>query len=161
MKRAVLAAVFLASVATLGGCPIYNHEDDGCYRDSDCGIDYACDRQTGECYLPGNGDSCRRPSDCGVNQTCDVDGRCVAGDCSFNGCVSGYRCDSSSGIWKCVSTAGGGSAGASSSGGSSGMSAGGSAGETSSNGGSGAEPGSAGAGGDAAASGSAGEAGGG
>ncbi len=158
MKRAFLAAVFLASVSMLGGCPIYNHDEDGCYRDSDCGIDYSCNRQTGDCYLPGGGDSCRRPSDCGVNQTCNVDGRCVSGDCSFDGCVSGYRCDSSSGIWECVSTASGGSGGASSTGGGAGTDAGGVAGDTSSTSAAGAD--TAGASSDASMSGSSGEAGG-
>ncbi len=111
-KRAVLAAVALAAIATLGGCPIYGANDEGCWRDRDCGGGYLCDDNTGVCYLPNSGsNSCARPSDCGVNETCSVKARCVSGDCSFSGCVAGYRCDSSSGSWLCVSDANG-SAGA-------------------------------------------------
>ena len=108
MKRAVLSAVFLAGVVALGGCPIYSHEDDGCWRDTDCANGYVCDDSSGVCYLPNAGSGrCVRPSDCGVNQTCSSAGLCVSGDCSFSGCVSGYRCDGSSGIWQCVSSTGG------------------------------------------------------
>lgn len=106
MKRAVLSSVFLAALATLGGCPIYSHEDEGCWRDRDCDHGYLCDDNSGTCYLPGSSNArCVRPADCGVNQTCSSAGVCVSGDCSFSGCVSGYRCDVSTGIWQCVSNA--------------------------------------------------------
>lgn len=117
MKRAVLSAVFLAAVAGVGGCPIYSHADDGCWRDRDCENGYLCDDSRGDCYLPSSGSGrCARPSDCGVNETCTSAGRCVSGDCSFSDCVSGYRCDASTGIWQCISnemSSGGGSGGAS------------------------------------------------
>jgi hypothetical protein len=157
MKRAVLSAVFLAAVAALGGCPIYSHEDDGCWRDKDCEYGYLCDGSSGVCYRPGSDSGrCARPSDCGVNQTCSSASLCVSGDCSFSGCVSGYRCDVSTGSWQCISTTSGtpnGGAG----GGSSGGATQGAAGAESS-------PDAAGAGGDAAvvsSAGTAGEAGGG
>lgn len=152
MKRALVTAVFLGAVAALGGCPIYSHEDDGCYRNSDCAPGYSCDDRTGACYAPGGPDSCVRPSDCGVNQTCNRSGVCVSGDCSFHGCVAGYTCDSSSGIWECVSSSSG-AAGAGN----------GSAGAAGSAGAEASGPGASGAGGDAALSlsgGSAGQAGG-
>ena len=101
MKRPVMTAVFLVAIAGLAGCPIYDHEDDGCYRDSDCARDYICNFN-GDCVRPAN-DTCSRPSDCDSTSTCSPSGVCVAGDCTFShGCVSGYFCDSSSGIWQCV-----------------------------------------------------------
>ena len=104
MKRALVTAVFLGAVAALGGCPIYNHEDGGCYRDSDCAPGYSCDDRTGDCYAPQVEGSCVRPSDCDANQTCNLSGECGSGDCTFHGCVAGYTCDSSSGVWECVLT---------------------------------------------------------
>jgi hypothetical protein len=116
MKRPVLTALFLCAVAVLPGCPIYDHGDNGCYRSSDCDTGYACDTNSGECYLPSNGNSvgssCHEPSDCVTNTTCSRAGECVAGDCYFSGCVSGYTCSSSSGLWACVSNADLGGAGA-------------------------------------------------
>ncbi len=107
MKRPVVTALFLCAAAALSGCPIYDHEDAGCYQDSDCASGYACDVKTGECYQPSsptNGNGCAQPSDCGVNETCSKAGECVSGDCTFSGCVSGYQCDSSTGKWACVSS---------------------------------------------------------
>ncbi|MET0793891.1 MAG: hypothetical protein ABW061_20395 [Polyangiaceae bacterium] len=166
-KRAVFSTLFLGAVAALGGCPIYSHDDDGCWRDRDCASGYLCDDYTGDCYVPNSGNGrCVRPSDCGVNQTCGEIGRCVSGDCSFSGCVAGYHCDAQTGIWQCVSDANGTPNGGSGGGG--GTVAGGAAGalETAGDGGAG-EPSAdvAGAGGDATvpsgAGGAAGEAGGG
>jgi hypothetical protein len=115
MKRPVVTALFLCAVATLSGCPIYDHEDAGCYHSSDCAPGYVCDDRSGDCYLPSSSSSnCSRPDDCGVNETCSRTAQCVAGDCTFSGCVSGFQCDSSSGIWSCVpsGSVGSGSAGA-------------------------------------------------
>lgn len=116
MKRPVLTALFLCAVAVLPGCPIYDHEDDGCYRNSDCDTGYSCDTSSGQCFLAnaGNSDgsSCQKPSDCSTNTTCSSAGECVSGDCTFSGCVSGYVCDSGSGVWACVLRADLGSAGA-------------------------------------------------
>ena|SRR5882724_6989165 len=114
MKRPVVTALVLCAVATLAGCPIYDHQDAGCYRTSDCAPGYVCDDRSGDCFLPGPVNGCARPEDCGVNQTCSKNAECVAGDCTFAGCVSGYECDSSSGIWSCVlnGSAGAGNAGA-------------------------------------------------
>ena len=107
MKRPVITALFLCAVATLAGCPIYDHEDAGCYRSSDCAPGYSCDDRTGDCVLPSGDNTCRAPDDCGVNETCSRSAQCVAGDCSFSGCVSGYRCSSSTGVWACVASTGG------------------------------------------------------
>jgi hypothetical protein len=115
MKRPVGTLLFLCAVATLSACPIYDHQDAGCYHSSDCAPGYVCDRQTGDCFLPSSANTCSTPADCGVNQTCGRTAQCVAGDCTFSGCVSGYECDSSSGIWACVpggGAANGGAAGA-------------------------------------------------
>ena len=103
MKRPVVTAVFLCAIASLAGCPIYDHEDDGCYRDSDCARSYICDYQTGNCVLPNSTRGCTKPADCDSTSTCTPAGVCQPGDCTFShGCVSGYFCDSSSGIWQCV-----------------------------------------------------------
>ena len=113
MKRPVVTALFLCAVATLSGCPIYDHADAGCYNDSDCAVGYLCDDRSGDCYQPSSSNNgCNRPQDCGVNETCSKAGACVVGDCTFSGCVSGYECDSSSGIWACVLNGSVGAAGA-------------------------------------------------
>jgi len=115
MKRPVVTALFLCAAAALPGCPIYDHQDGGCYRNSDCASGYVCDDNTGECYLPGippSDSSCNKPGDCGVNETCSKLRQCVSGDCTFSGCVSGYSCDSSSGTWECVPSSSAGAAGA-------------------------------------------------
>jgi hypothetical protein len=99
MKRPVITALFLCVVAGLAGCPIYDHSNSGCYTNSDCGASFVCNQSTGVCE---GAFSCTKPEDCGANTTCTPSGQCRPGDCSFyNGCVAGYRCDSS-GIWQCV-----------------------------------------------------------
>jgi hypothetical protein len=121
MKRPVVTALFLCAVAALAGCPIYDHEDNGCFHSSDCAQGYSCDRGSGECILSSGDNGCSKPSDCGVNETCSKAAECVSGDCSFSGCVSGYTCDSSSGTWACVLTSSiGGGAGAANEGGAAG-----------------------------------------
>lgn len=110
MKRALVTTWILCAVATLGGCPIYNHEDEGCYRNRDCAPGYYCEDRSGECIAESVGaTSCSRPSQCAGDQTCNPQGRCVSGDCTFNDCVTGYACSKDSGTWSCVP---GGSAGA-------------------------------------------------
>jgi hypothetical protein len=113
MKRPMVTTLILCAVATLSGCPIYDHEDAGCYSSSDCAPDYACDSRSGDCYLPSSNNSCSRPQECAVDETCSSAGECVTGDCTFpgSGCVSGYECDSSSGIWSCVPNGSAGSGG--------------------------------------------------
>jgi hypothetical protein len=110
MKRPMVTAVLLFAVAGLAGCPIYDHESDGCYRDSDCAQSYVCDTNSGACVLP-NMPSCSKPSDCDSTYTCTSAGVCLTGDCTFNSCVSGYRCDSSGGTWACVANGSIGAAG--------------------------------------------------
>lgn len=128
-KRALLVAVSLVGIASLGGCPIYSHDDDGCWHDRDCADGYSCDENTGDCYLassPSNG-RCSVPSDCGVNQTCTASGVCKSGDCSFNGCPAGYLCDSSSGVFACIVSVNSGGVAGAGGGGSAGSGAAGSA----------------------------------
>jgi hypothetical protein len=165
--RTGLSSVFLLSAAVLVGCPIYDHEREGCFSTRDCAPGYLCDRLTAECVAPPGG--CSRPSDCGVNETCDKNGACRLGDCSFAeiGCVAGYECSKANGAWRCVregSGAGGSGAGGDASG-AGGFAAGGQAGGVNGSGGeggrsepppggfggqvsSGGEPGSSGAGGE-------------
>ena len=158
VKRPVLGAVFLMAIATLGGCPIYSHDDDGCWRDRDCADGYLCNESSGVCYVADDGavnGRCVRPSDCVANYTCNPSGQCVSGDCDFSGCVSGYHCDSSSGAWQCISNAiisVGGNGGGANSGVAGDSSGGGGAAQIADGGGAGSESSSdvAGSGGDAA-----------
>ncbi len=104
MKRAAVTVILFGALAALGGCPIYSHEDDGCYRNSDCAPGYRCDDYTGACLAssdPG-ANFCRAPSDCDQSYTCGKSGRCQPGDCYFNGCVTGFQCQSSTGTWECA-----------------------------------------------------------
>jgi len=109
MKRPLVSAIFLCALTTLVGCPIYDHEDAGCYRSSDCGPGYSCNTDNNVCYLdqPGGSNSCTKPSDCAVNSTCGKNGQCASGDCYFNGCVAGYVCGKADGAWACVVDTGG------------------------------------------------------
>jgi hypothetical protein len=102
MKRPVVTAVFLLAVAGLAGCPIYDHQDAGCFRSSDCARGYLCDQYNGDCVPATDTSYCAQPADCDVTSTCTPAGLCEFGDCSFRGCVAGYQCDSSSGVWACV-----------------------------------------------------------
>jgi hypothetical protein len=117
MKKSVFPAALLLSLgAGLSGCPIYDHDDAGCYVDSDCAPGYSCDDASGACFREEDA-ACRRPSDCGANETCSRSGTCETGDCHFDsvGCIRGYVCSSESGRWECVdedATGAGGNAGA-------------------------------------------------
>lgn len=117
MKKSALPALLLLIGAGLTGCPLYDHEDSGCYVNSDCAPGFSCDERDGTCYENTN-DACRKPSDCGTNETCSRLGTCTPGDCHYRsvGCVRGYVCSSESGRWQCVA-ASDGSGGAPSEGG--------------------------------------------
>src|SRR5947209_8386198 len=120
MKRPVVTAVFLFAVVGLAGCPVYDHESDGCYRDSDCARDFVCDVHSGDCVVATDV-RCYAPSDCDTSSTCTPAGFCMSGDCSFyDGCVAGYRCDSSNDVWQCVANGSGGTSGAAGQGGAAG-----------------------------------------
>jgi hypothetical protein len=116
MKKWALPALLLSIGIGLSGCPIYDHDDEGCYVDSDCAAGYSCDDHSGACYRNDN-DACRKPSDCGANETCSRSGSCMPGDCHFEsiGCIRGFVCSSESGRWECVdddaAAAGGGGGG--------------------------------------------------
>jgi hypothetical protein len=156
MKKCVFPAALLLIGAGLSGCPIYDHDDTGCYYDSDCAPGYSCDDASGSCYREES-DACRRPSDCGANETCNRSGTCVTGDCHFDsvGCVRGYECSSDSGRWECVDQSDGGSgsggnaseAGAPATAGAAGDASGANGGASGSDGGAAGQSSSAGAGG--------------
>lgn len=94
-----LAAAVLA--ALLPGCPFF--PENGCFIDRDCAQGYACDARTGQCVaMRPEGRSCQEPEDCTTNETCSRHGTCAPGDCTFSGCVEGYRCDGAEGVWACV-----------------------------------------------------------
>lgn len=102
MKRLILPSVLLFVGSLLPGCPIYGESSrDGCRDDSDCSEGAACDLPRGICLRP---DFCQEPSDCGRNETCARSGRCVVGDCTFAqiGCIVGFRCEKTSGVWACL-----------------------------------------------------------
>jgi hypothetical protein len=76
MKR-ILSFGVLAGLGVMLGCPIY----------------------------PDNGNTnpgCQSPSDCAAGQTCGIGGTCEPGDCTQNGCVSGYTCKVVNGAAACV-----------------------------------------------------------
>ena len=51
-------------------------------------------------------------ADCPESFTCSKNARCLPGDCYFNDCVAGFRCESSTGSWQCLpGSAGAGGAG--------------------------------------------------
>lgn len=87
--------------AGLVGCPLF--PEGGCFVDRDCDEGYACDARVGVC-VPATPPprACSAPSDCEVNETCSRRGVCAPGDCTFSGCVTGYRCASPDGVWTCV-----------------------------------------------------------
>lgn len=115
--RAAVTVIFFVALGVLVDACSSNSLDDGCYIDSDCSSGYLCDDSTGACYAAsgGNGNSqvCSAPSDCPANYTCGKESRCLPGDCFFHGCVTGFECQSSTGVWQCAPTSDGGSAGAS------------------------------------------------
>ncbi|MBI5536882.1 MAG: hypothetical protein HY898_29445 [Deltaproteobacteria bacterium] len=83
----------------LAGCPIYSN--DHCYNDYDCPSNAYCSMdnvcipypaQTGGSGGTIGGSPCSHPDQCGANSVCGVDGYCHTGDCSFSGCVAGYKC---------------------------------------------------------------------
>ena len=115
MKRPALTTLLVLAAACMTGCPVYDHEADGCYRNQDCAVGYVCDVSNGLCVLQGVPPaSCARPEDCRSNETCIADGSCQVGDCTFFGgqCVTGYDCTQSNGAWACVPTGSAGAAGA-------------------------------------------------
>jgi hypothetical protein len=108
MKKSAFPAALLLTLTGLSGCPIYEHDDAGCFDDLDCAYGYLCDGATGACYAPqDSGIACDEPSDCGTNETCSRTGSCAIGDCHFPsvGCVQGYVCSAEDGRWMCVSEA--------------------------------------------------------
>lgn len=97
----------------LAGCPLF--PENGCFADSDCAEGYACEARTGACVPEVRPKRvCAAPTDCDENETCGRNGLCNPGDCTFSGCVGGYRCDQDDGYWACVpdDRGEGGSAGA-------------------------------------------------
>lgn len=85
----------------LTGCPLF--PENGCFTDRDCADGYACEARTGACVpevRPAR--VCGTPTDCDENETCGRNGLCSPGDCTFSGCVGGYRCAQDEGYWACV-----------------------------------------------------------
>lgn len=101
--RARPTVIFFAALAVVGACSTTTMEG-GCYSDNDCETGYLCDDSSGACYLgtDGNDVTCSKPSDCLASYTCGQDGHCAPGDCYFNGCVTGFDCQSSTGTWQCL-----------------------------------------------------------
>lgn len=111
MKKSAFSAALLLIAATLAGCPLYDSDATGCGSDQDCASGDACDVASGVCYRVRK--PCAAPDDCDGNETCSRAGICRAGDCHFEsvGCVDGYECSSSSGVWHCAPVGSGGADG--------------------------------------------------
>ncbi len=131
MKKSALPAVLLLFGVGLGvtGCPVYDSDDVGCFRNQDCAAGYLCDDQSGNCYADPTvaPNACNSPDDCGKNETCGRSGTCVTGDCHFSsvGCVNGYACSSTTGRWECLAQGPANNGGAASGGASTGAGTGG------------------------------------
>lgn len=95
-----------------GGCPMFSDRT-GCWDNRDCAQGFSCDRSSGLCRTSTNEQpaTCERPEDCEAGLNCGDTGVCVRGDCTFTGCVEGYRCSSASGAWICESVSAGGQGG--------------------------------------------------
>src|ERR1041384_109349 len=108
MRAAVTVIFFVVLGVVVDACSS-NAIDDGCYSDGDCGPGYRCDDSTGACYasMGGGSETCSVPSDCPVSYTCGKEGRCLPGDCFFHGCVTGFECQSTTGVWRCEPTSAG------------------------------------------------------
>jgi hypothetical protein len=104
--RAAATVIFFVALGVLGSCS--SNDDEGCYGDSDCAPGFVCDDSSGECRASSNGGNhpCTLPTDCAQSYACGEQGRCLPGDCYFNGCVSGFECQSSTGTWECLSSSG-------------------------------------------------------
>src|SRR6478609_8753624 len=104
--RLPVTAIFLVALGVFGGCQS-STMDEGCFNDSDCAPGLLCDYSSGECRAaPEGSDSCAAPTDCAASYTCSEKGRCMPGDCYFNGCVTGFECPSSTGTWECLPSSG-------------------------------------------------------
>src|SRR6186713_190795 len=107
------AAVVVASLL-VAGCPVFS-SDSSCWSDDDCAPGFLCRRGDGRCFkqVVPERSACSSPDTCAVGETCASDATCVPGDCTFSGCISGWRCDVFDGRWSCVGQgqAGGGAAG--------------------------------------------------
>ena len=116
MKRLLLSMAILGAAALLGGCPIYPNQGNeyrvcqgaGCYSCPDPSYSGACINW-----------QCSEDTDCDSGYVCNNDAQCVpaspadaGGDCSVNGCPSGFVCKLSNGAAQCVSLGSGGDAGA-------------------------------------------------
>lgn len=88
MKR-ILSFGVLAGLGVMLGCPIYP--------------------DNGGNNPPPN--SCASPADCPSGETCAIDGTCQPGDCTQNGCTTGYTCKVQGGTASCVANGDGGTDG--------------------------------------------------
>lgn len=96
------ALVLVASVL-LPGCPVFS-SDSACWDDSDCAPGFACRSSDGHCapaHVPDRA-ACSSPDDCALGETCASNATCIPGDCTFSGCVGGWKCDVLEGRWSCV-----------------------------------------------------------
>src|SRR6186713_2118897 len=113
-KRVLSGAAVVVASLLLAGCPVFS-SDSSCWYHDDCAPGFLCRRSDGRCVkqVVHERAACTSPDACVVGETCAADGTCVPGDCTFSGCISGWRCDVFDGRWSCVDQgqAGGGAAG--------------------------------------------------
>jgi hypothetical protein len=110
MKQALLWGLTLSAAFAVTGCPVFPDHNNACMSSSDCAPGYSCDLESGFCQLSptgGNG-TCSAPTDCGINETCGRDSQCHIGSCRIEttGCVDGYSCQISGGVWTCIADGG-------------------------------------------------------
>jgi hypothetical protein len=102
MRKSPFPAALLLIATALSGCPLYESDDTACSSDGDCPRGFACALASGSCERAP--EACEAPDDCGANETCSRAGICREGDCHYAsvGCVDGYECSSSTGVWHCA-----------------------------------------------------------
>jgi len=103
LRGGLAGALIVVTGALLPGCPVFS-SDSACWDDSDCAPGFACRNSDGQCApenIPERA-ACSSPDDCALGETCASDATCVPGDCTFSGCVGGWKCDVLEGRWSCV-----------------------------------------------------------
>lgn len=83
MKRLSLLAFASVLATLLGGCPIYNENDEHSWCEGDICTDLG---------PPPTSSGCKTPEGCGINETCGQDNQCHTGDCALWGCADGFEC---------------------------------------------------------------------
>ena len=106
LRRGLAGVLMLVASVLVPGCPVFS-SDSACWDDSDCAPGFVCRSGDGHCApdpVPDRA-ACSSPDECALGETCASNATCVPGDCTFSGCVGGWKCDVLEGRWTCVADA--------------------------------------------------------